>query len=109
MFVTAVRALILFSIVLVAVRLMGKRELGQLQPYEFVIALMIANLASVPMAEMGIPYAGWNGDWFYAFLGAALIIAVLANQVVARRATRSRTRADGVPARTTDAKAGVDR
>ena len=49
------------------------------------------------------------GFFLYAFLGAALIIAVLANQVVARRATRSRTRADGVPARTTDAKAGVDR
>jgi uncharacterized membrane protein YcaP (DUF421 family) len=55
MFVTALRALILFSIVLVAVRLMGKREVGQLQPYEFVIAIMIANLASVPMAELGIP------------------------------------------------------
>jgi uncharacterized membrane protein YcaP (DUF421 family) len=55
MFVTAFRALILFLIVFVAVRLMGKRELGQLQPYEFVIAIMIANLASVPMAEMGIP------------------------------------------------------
>ena len=34
---------------------MGKRELGQLQPYEFVIAIMIANLATVPMADMGIP------------------------------------------------------
>lgn len=55
MLITALRALILFLIVLVAVRLMGKRELGQLQPYEFVIALMIANLASVPMADMGIP------------------------------------------------------
>lgn len=55
MFVTAFRALILFLIVFLAVRLMGKRELGQLQPYEFVIAIMIANLASVPMAEMGIP------------------------------------------------------
>lgn len=55
MFVIAIRALILFLIVFIAVRLMGKRELGQLQPYEFVIAIMIANLASVPMAEMGIP------------------------------------------------------
>ncbi len=55
MFVIAVRALILFLIVFVAVRLMGKREVGQLQPYEFVIAIMIANLASVPMAETGIP------------------------------------------------------
>lgn len=55
MLVTAIRALILFFIVFIAIRLMGKRELGQLQPYEFVIAIMIANLASVPMADMGIP------------------------------------------------------
>ncbi len=55
MYVIAVRALILFLIVFFSVRLMGKREVGQLQPYEFVIAIMIANLASVPMAETGIP------------------------------------------------------
>lgn len=55
MYVVALRALILFLIVFISVRLMGKRELGQLQPYEFVIAIMIANLASVPMADTGIP------------------------------------------------------
>lgn len=55
MFVISLRALILFLIVFASVRLMGKREVGQLQPYEFVIAIMIANLASVPMAETGIP------------------------------------------------------
>lgn len=55
MLIVATRALILFLIVFLAVRVMGKRELGQLQPYEFVIAIMIANLATVPMADMGIP------------------------------------------------------
>lgn len=55
MLIVATRALILFSIVFLSVRIMGKRELGQLQPYEFVIAIMIANLATVPMADMGIP------------------------------------------------------
>jgi uncharacterized membrane protein YcaP (DUF421 family) len=34
---------------------MGKREIGQLQPFEFVITIMIANLAAVPMQEIGIP------------------------------------------------------
>lgn len=36
-------------------RLMGKRELGQMQPFELVIAIMIADLASVPMSDTGIP------------------------------------------------------
>jgi uncharacterized membrane protein YcaP (DUF421 family) len=36
-------------------RLMGKREIGQLQPFEFVIALMIADLAATPVANTGIP------------------------------------------------------
>lgn len=55
MLIVSVRALILYLVVLVTIRIMGKRELGQLQPYEFVIALMIANLASTPMANTGVP------------------------------------------------------
>ncbi len=40
-------------------RLMGKREIGQLQPFELAISIMIADLASIPMTETGIPI--WNG------------------------------------------------
>lgn len=36
-------------------RLMGKREIGQLQPFELAISIMIADLASTPMADPGIP------------------------------------------------------
>lgn len=36
-------------------RLMGKREIGQLQPFELAISIMIADLASIPMADTGIP------------------------------------------------------
>ena len=36
-------------------RFMGKREIGQLQPFELVISIMIADLATLPMAEPGIP------------------------------------------------------
>ena len=50
-----VRTLILYIIVLIAIRLMGKREIGQLQPFELVITIMIADLASVPMQDIGIP------------------------------------------------------
>jgi len=34
---------------------MGKRQIGQMQPFEFVLALIIADLATIPMAETGIP------------------------------------------------------
>lgn len=50
-----IRTLILFTLVVVALRLMGKRQIGKLQPYELVIIVLIADLASVPMENIGIP------------------------------------------------------
>ena len=50
-----IRVLILYILVLITMRLMGKRELGQMQPFELVIAIMIADLAAVPMGDTGIP------------------------------------------------------
>lgn len=50
-----VRTLILYGVSVVAIRLMGKRQVGQLQPYEFVVALMIAELAASPMENVGTP------------------------------------------------------
>ena len=50
-----VRAIILYILVLVVMRFMGKREIGQLQPFELAISIMIADLATIPMAEPGIP------------------------------------------------------
>lgn len=55
MLVTLVRTIILYILVLATMRLMGKREIGQLQPFELAIAIMIADLASVPMSDTGIP------------------------------------------------------
>ena len=55
MLITFVRAIVLYIIVLGVMRFMGKREIGQLQPFELVISIMIADLASTPMAEIGIP------------------------------------------------------
>ena len=49
------RAIILYTVVLVVMRLMGKREIGQLQPFELAISIMIADLASTPMTDVGIP------------------------------------------------------
>ncbi len=55
MLITFIRTLILYILVLLVMRLMGKREIGQLQPFELAISIMIADLASIPMADVGIP------------------------------------------------------
>ena len=55
MIATFVRSIVLYIIVLIVMRLMGKREIGQLQPFELAIAIMIADLASIPMTDIGIP------------------------------------------------------
>ena len=55
MLITFTRAIILYLIVLIVMRLMGKRQIGELQPFELAISIMIADLASVPMTELGIP------------------------------------------------------
>ena len=55
MLIVFFRSIVLYIIVLIVMRLMGKREIGQLQPFELAISIMIADLAAVPMAETGIP------------------------------------------------------
>lgn len=55
MIITFFRSIVLYIIVLIVMRLMGKREIGQLQPFELAISIMIADLASIPMADIGIP------------------------------------------------------
>lgn len=55
MLLTFFRAIILYILVLIVMRLMGKREIGQLQPFELAISIMIADLASIPMTDTGVP------------------------------------------------------
>lgn len=55
MLATLIRAIIIYILVLITMRLMGKREIGQLQPFELAISIMIADLASIPMSDVGVP------------------------------------------------------
>ena len=55
MFTTMIRVAIIYAIVLLFLRLMGKRQIGEMQPFELVITLIIADLATVPMSDSGIP------------------------------------------------------
>ena len=55
MLVLFIRVQIIFFVVLLFLRIMGKRQIGEMQPYELVITLIIADLATVPMSDANIP------------------------------------------------------
>ena len=55
MAISLIRTLILYIVVTISIRIMGKRQVGELQNSELVITLMISNLAAIPMQEIGIP------------------------------------------------------
>lgn len=55
MLVLIFRTLILYGFVIMSLRIMGKRQIGELQPSELVVAIMISDLASVPMQSIDIP------------------------------------------------------
>lgn len=55
MFIVFIRTIILYTLVVIVMRLMGKRQIGELQPYEFVITIMISDLAALPMQDTRLP------------------------------------------------------
>ncbi|MGE5529585.1 MAG: DUF421 domain-containing protein [Patescibacteria group bacterium] len=71
MLVAFARTLILYGLVVTVMRLMGKRQIGQLQPFELVVAIMISELAAVPMQDRDLPLV----------TGVVPILTLLAAQV----------------------------
>ena len=55
MILSYIRTVVLYLVLIAVVRLMGKRQIGQMEPSEFVVAMLIANLAAIPMQDGGIP------------------------------------------------------
>ena len=55
MIIPLIRTLILYFLVVSSMRIMGKRQIGEMQPSELVVAIMISDLASIPMQEVNIP------------------------------------------------------
>jgi uncharacterized membrane protein YcaP (DUF421 family) len=55
MFIVMIRTMILYFIVVITMRIMGKRQIGEMQPFELVIAIMVSELASLPMQDTRIP------------------------------------------------------
>ena len=53
------RTAVLYILLIAVIRLMGKRQIGQMEPSEFVVTMLTANLAAIPMEDSGIPlYSG---------------------------------------------------
>ena len=92
MLITFFRAIVLYILVLIVMRLMGKREIGQLQPFELAISIMIADLATIPMAETGIPIT--NG--IIPMLG--LLVMHLIISMINIKSTKAREIICGKPA-----------
>lgn len=72
MSVVLIRSLILYILVIFAVRLMGKRQLGELQPSELVITILISNIATLPIEDVNVP----------VIVGATPILALVCFEVL---------------------------
>lgn len=55
MVIAVVRSIVLYLIIVIGIRMLGKHQVSELEPAEFVLALIIADVASVPMQDYGIP------------------------------------------------------
>ena len=72
MILSYARTIILYLILILVIRLMGKRQIGQMEPAEFVVTMLVANLAAIPMQDGGIPI----------FSGVVPILTVLGVELV---------------------------
>lgn len=79
MIIIFIRCLLLYTFVLVILRIMGKGELSQLQPYEFVVVLMMAENAALPMEDTGIPLI--NG---FVAVGTLLLTQLIVSNIILR-------------------------
>ena len=68
MIVIFIRTAVIFTTLIIIMRLMGKRQIGEMQPYEFVVTLIIADLACIPMADVSIPLTYGIAAIFALFL-----------------------------------------
>lgn len=76
MILSYLRTIALYLVLIGVIRLMGKRQIGQMEPSEFVVTMLIANLAAIPMQDSGIPlFSGFVP--IVTVLGAELVLSFL--------------------------------
>ena len=84
MLTSYLRTMILYLVLLACVRLLGKRQIGQMEASEFVVAMLVADLAAIPMQDVAIPiYSGLVP--ILTVLGAEMVLAGLSLQSIRLR------------------------
>ena len=84
MLLSYIRTIVLYLVLIAVIRMMGKRQVGEMEPSEFVVTMLVANLASIPMQDGGIPlYSGLVP--ILTVLGVELILTALSMRSVKLR------------------------
>ena len=84
-FLVIYRTLLFYFALIAVIRLLGKRQVGQMEPSEFVVTMLIANLASVPLEDWSIPVWGGLVPMGIVFLCERLISRLCLKSIRARR------------------------
>ncbi len=89
MLVTLIRAVILYFLIIIFMRLMGKRQLGELQPTELVITILLSEIVSIPMQDTGVPLA-------HSLLAVTLLVALeIINSAICLKSAKLRSIIEG--------------
>ena len=84
MILSYIRTIVLYLVLIFVIRLMGKRQIGQMEPAEFVVTMLVANLAAIPMQDGAIPlYSGVVP--IVTVLGVELVLSALSLRSVRLR------------------------
>ncbi len=85
MLVTLARALILYVLIIICMRIMGKRQLGELQPTELVITILLSEIAAIPMQDNALPLGN-------SIVAVLLLVALeIINSVFVLKSSRFRS------------------
>lgn len=91
MTVTLIRALLIYFTVILAMRIMGKRQIGELNPHELVITILVSQIASIPLQDNTMPLAN-------AFLPMLLLVSLeILASVASMKSLRLRNLLQGRP------------
>lgn len=85
MLATIIRTIILYFVVTIAIRLMGKRQIGDMQPNELVVTLLISEIAAIPLQDSNQPIINGIGAISVLIIAEILLSALALKSVFIRR------------------------
>lgn len=85
MLIVFFRAIVIFISLLLVMRLMGKKQLGELQPFEFAVTLIVAELACVPMSDSTVPITYGIVPMFTLFILHLLVTKITKSSIYLRK------------------------